>query len=604
VSDATSPFDVGAADQLGVTASADAVGLARGMVQSGTLQVSGDGWTPLLIPLTLRTDPLAITVSPNPLTVRQGGEGTLTVAVQSFAPQDQQLTFSLHFGPDSEGLSMDPVTLSLPRGTTRSVNLHLRVGPSVPLGQRYLLLDGLFPLIEPVLQVVAAPVSVTLTGSTSFSAYPGETIDVPARLNLNATTTNTEIKFSPGDLPTRVTTNHRAPMINIADRSHLPPVEANLDATGSRADAIPLLVDPRAPVADNYPARINWSAYDGRQTGALALTLTIKKPRAGNVRHFVPETDAFRFNNSFPITDENAEQIRKRYRVAADIALGAGVQAVRSVLESLTVQVPPVVGPSVSLPGIVMDAVIGEVTNQIARPLIDHIAGQIPGTFGRCGGMAFSGYDFYLAGWPVDERLGTAPPATGPLGDYILSRLLDSLDLNAGTFVDWIINLHVLPVVSRAANIALGTAIGSIGGPIGAAFGALVGSQVNVFNLGGPKVILDRTKEEWGRIKTALNTEAAWPIGLVYGDSANPIDQHQVLACSCVDNGNGTGSLTIWDNNDANRSSTMALDFRGGELVITQWIGVDHSRRPLKGIFLEKYSPSRPPQSLRFPDRT
>jgi len=308
---------------------------------------------------------------------------------------------------------------------------------------------------------------------------------------------------------------------------------------------------------------------------------------------FLPERDAFRFNNSFPITDAQAEQIRQRYRVVTDVAVGAAVQLVRNVLSSLSVSVP--VTGTVGLPAVVVDAVIGEVTNQLAGSLLDKIADPIPGRFGRCGGMAFAGYDFYLLDWTVDERLGTTPLASGVLGDYIFSRLLDSLDLNAGTFVDWIVNLHLMPIMSKVADDALGAAVGSLGGPIGIAFGALLGSQVNVFNLGGPKTILDRTKNEWSRITGKLDEQAAWPIGLVYGDSPNPIDQHQVLAVGYNDHHNGTATLTVWDNNDSNVSRDLALDFQGGELQ------VGNSNRPLKGIFLEQYSSRQPPDSLRLP---
>ena len=105
------------------------------------------------------------------------------------------------------------------------------------------------------------------------------------------------------------------------------------------------------------------------------------------------------------------------------------MQGVREVLASLSVSVPTI--GTVGLPAVVVDAVIGEVTTQLAGSLIDKIADPIPGTFGRCGGMAFAGYDFYLLGWTVDERLGTMPPVTGPLSDYLFGRLLDSLDLNA-----------------------------------------------------------------------------------------------------------------------------------------------------------------------------
>ncbi len=272
--------------------------------------------------------------------------------------------------------------------------------------------------------------------------------------------------------------------------------------------------------------------------------------------------------------------------------VGAGVQQVRGVLNSLSVGVP--IEGTVGLPSVIVDAVIGEVTTRLAGALIDKIAGLIPGNFGRCGGMAFAGYDFYLLGWTVDERLGTMPPAGGVLGDYIFSRLLDSLDLNADAFIDWIVNLHLMPIISRVANIALRTAVGSLGGPIGIAFGELLGSQLNVFNLGGPKVILDRTKNEWAGIKRTLDGQAAWPLGLIYGDSVNPIDQHQVLAVNYNDHGDDTATLTVWDNNDANQSRGLDLDFRGAELE------VGNSKRPLKGIFLEEYSPHQPPDNLRL----
>jgi len=309
---------------------------------------------------------------------------------------------------------------------------------------------------------------------------------------------------------------------------------------------------------------------------------------------FVPARDAFRFKNSFPIADAQIEQIRHRYQLATDVVVGAAVGEVRNVLTGLSASVP-VVG-TVGLPGAVVDAVIGAVTTQLAGAIVDHlVAGLFPGRFGRCGGMAFAGYDFYLIDWTVDERFGTTPPASGLLGDYIFSRLLDSLDLNAGTFLDWVVNLSIMPTVSKTANLALGTAVGSLGGPVGAAFGALLGSQVNVFHLGGAISTLGRTKNEWQRIINKLDGQAAWPVGLVYGDSANPIDQHQILAINYSDKHDGTANLTVWDNNDAAQSRVLTLDFRGSELH------VGNSQRPLKGIFLEEYSPHHPPDSLRLP---
>jgi hypothetical protein len=190
------------------------------------------------------------------------------------------------------------------------------------------------------------------------------------------------------------------------------------------------------------------------------------------------------------------------------------------------------------------------------------------------------------------------PPTTGPLSDYLFNRLLDSLDLNAGTFIDWVVNLHVMPVISRGANITLGAAVGSLGGPIGAAFGALLGSQVDVFDLGGPTVILDRTKNEWQRITSTLDAAAACPVGFIYGDSAIPTDQHQVLAIDYIDNHDGTARLYLWDNNNSNHLQILALDFRGDELQVVD-SALDFPRT-LKGIFLEEYSFQRPPDILRL----
>jgi len=309
---------------------------------------------------------------------------------------------------------------------------------------------------------------------------------------------------------------------------------------------------------------------------------------------FKPETDAFRFNNNFPITDENARQLRQRYQTVMDAIVGEGVRQVANALSAISLNPLPI-GPSISLPGIIVDEVIGKVTTALAGNLLDKIIGAIPGSFGRCGGMAFAGYDFYLLDWTVDERLGTTPPATGVLGDYIFSRLLDSLDLNAGTFLSWVMTLHVMPVISKVATAALLAAAGSFGGPIGSAIGALIGSQEDFFRLGGPGHTLNNTRDEWRKIKSQLDGEAAWPIGLIFGDNASPFAQHQVLAIGYTDNGDNTGSLTIWDNNDANERRTLGLDFRGHELQATNCL-----EGPLKGVFLEAYSSHQPPLSLKL----
>lgn len=311
---------------------------------------------------------------------------------------------------------------------------------------------------------------------------------------------------------------------------------------------------------------------------------------------FTPETDAFRFKNSFPITEENAAQLRQHYQVVLDVVSGGGVHQVSGVLGSINLNPFPV-GPSISLPDAISNEVIGKVTSALTGALLDKIIGAIPGSgFGRCGGMAFAGYDFFLLHWPVDERLGTTPPATGDLGDYIFARLLDSLDLNATTFLTWVMNLHIMPVISKIATTALLTAAGDFGGPIGSAVGALIGTQVDIFKLGGPKSTLSSTKDEWPKITGKLDAEAAWPIGLIYSDNASPFEQHQVLAVGYMDNGDGTATLTVWDNNDGNQPRPFGLDMRGDELQVSN----SKDNRPIKGIFLEDYASHQPPSSLKL----
>jgi hypothetical protein len=154
--------------------------------------------------------------------------------------------------------------------------------------------------------------------------------------------------------------------------------------------------------------------------------------------------------------------------------------------------------------------------------------------------------------------------------------------------------LHILPAISTLASAALGAAAGGvIGGPLGAALGAFLASKDDVLGLGGADDLLARTRDHWGRLRAQLDHEPAWPIGLVYADSAVPVDQHQVLAIGYEDAGNGMPRLKVWDNNNGPRSADLQLDMRGGEL------NVSGTRHPLKGIICEEYSFKLPPISLR-----
>lgn len=307
---------------------------------------------------------------------------------------------------------------------------------------------------------------------------------------------------------------------------------------------------------------------------------------------FVADTDAFRFINLFPITEENGQQIRSRFQNALNTVTTVTAITDRFKTPLDNIDLAPV-GPKIGIPDVIKGEVLARVAADLIGELGAKIIGAIPGEFGRCGGMAFAGYDFFLNGFPVDERLGTSPPATGVLGDYIFDRLLDSLELNVVRFLELVARLHILPVLGEGATIALLAAGGSFGGPIGTAIGALVGTQVNIFDLGGPGDVLDVTKEEWPKLKQTLDQQAAVPVGFIFGNSANPTAQHQVLAIGYRDPGDGTATLTVWDNNDKNVSKDLALDFRGSELQVSNFPN-------LKCFFVEKYSPLRPPDSLKL----
>jgi hypothetical protein len=161
--------------------------------------------------------------------------------------------------------------------------------------------------------------------------------------------------------------------------------------------------------------------------------------------------------------------------------------------------------------------------------------------------------------------------------------------------MELIVILHILPVLGKAATITLLAAAGSIGGTIGAAIGALIGTQVDIFNIGGPANALDETRNEWVRLKSILDNNAAVPVGFIFGATANPIDQHQVLAIGYGDPGDGLATLTIWDNNDANRARILVLDFRGSELQVGNCL----ESETLKCVFVEEYSSHKPPLSLK-----
>jgi hypothetical protein len=247
-----------------------------------------------------------------------------------------------------------------------------------------------------------------------------------------------------------------------------------------------------------------------------------------------------------------------------------------------------------------VEFVIGRIAGDLRNKVFDLVGGQVPGQYGRCGGAAFSGLDFFLNGWPVSSFTDGEAHA-GPLRDYIFTRLLDSLDANGSTFLQYVMVLSVIPAISTLASGALGAAAGSVvGGPLGAALGAFLAGKGDILGLGGARALKDPSRHQWERLHELLRHEAARPVGIVYGDSASPIDQHQIVATRSEDLGNGRARLTVWDNNLHRLSMPVAwwmfLDFNGNELNVSS----DQSGfTDVKAIICEEYTSQTPPAILK-----
>lgn len=332
----------------------------------------------------------------------------------------------------------------------------------------------------------------------------------------------------------------------------------------------------------------------GNQTGD---SLTALLRQAGP---FIPARDAYNFsNNPEGFTLEDAAVLRNIYQGVIDDVSLLGIEALRTTLNGFSFEVP-VLGAT-GLPAVVIDYVVNQVTADIRNQLIDSIIASIPGTYGRCGGLAFSAFDFFLIGWPIDKTV-TTPPGSGPLRDYIFTRLINSLQLNAATFLDWLMILDILPGISVAASAALGVAAGSlIGGAVGAALGGLLAGSKDVLNMGGAGPLLSRTRDHLTRLAQRIAFNAAWPIGFIHGSTGSPTDQHQVLALG-FSQSQQTVVLKIWDNNWDGLSHAscrlLAIDLSGSEVMV---YSTDQALTDIKGIICEDYSAAVPPQSLQIP---
>ncbi|NTV62139.1 MAG: BtrH N-terminal domain-containing protein [Oscillochloris sp.] len=201
----------------------------------------------------------------------------------------------------------------------------------------------------------------------------------------------------------------------------------------------------------------------------------------------------------------------------------------------------------------------GLLGNQIGPQLDAWIDAALPDYYGMCGGMAFAAADHFIANKPLPRGEGRQdiPENNTPRGralrDYLWQRQIQSLQLNGPQLLHWMIMLHLpLPFA-------------------------------------GPGWLLSRTREEWAKLKEALDRGKPWPLCLI-GSSLSPFNNHQVLATGYDDQGDQRGVIYVYDMNDPGKDQTIALDMRGSALAAIESVP-NHERGPLQAFFCERYTP-------------
>lgn len=174
-------------------------------------------------------------------------------------------------------------------------------------------------------------------------------------------------------------------------------------------------------------------------------------------------------------------------------------------------------------------------------------------TFGRCGGMAYAALDNWTnkLATPTD---GSLPQDGSLLGDYIYSRLIDSMVANGPKF------FHFMQTPDHPTW------------------------------LWGIGVARATREEEYPRIKARLDQGIPCPIGLTRSrDIGSMGNDHQVVAYGYED-GDPNSKLIVWDNRSPGKEITLEFKtaYDPGDRDIR--LGTEAWR----GFFLEAYAPVLP----------
>ena len=185
---------------------------------------------------------------------------------------------------------------------------------------------------------------------------------------------------------------------------------------------------------------------------------------------------------------------------------------------------------------------------------------------GLCGGMVFAALDYWHAGVvPPTEQ----PEAGTPLFRFIVRRLVDSwrLPVGAARYYRWML----LPDDDRAVRFSGRTGARRAG------------------------VVRRTTARHWPAVKAMLDAGVPAALGVVTVASANPLllgGNHQVLAYGYE----AAGSLVTVHVYDPNVGPDDSVVIRWDSAA--QSPAFEHSlglRLPVRGFFLTRYRPARPP---------
>ncbi len=267
----------------------------------------------------------------------------------------------------------------------------------------------------------------------------------------------------------------------------------------------------------------------------------------GNIEYgkggpFIAQKHAFHFRNSWEFNESDAHELNERLlRQSLNEVVSKIQSLVRGELSRMSIPIPYVdrlpsiptpcgdikIPDSLDIPKSLIDVVL----DRLHTPILDYVLGKfldaITGSYGRCGGMAFAGLDFYHAKWPVDARFGESQCASWPLRDYIWRRLLDSLGLNLTEFI-WVkVKYLLLPDLSRIATDVTKAVIGASGGRVASIISNYIISKANIFNFSFNSN--QYSINSWNKICHKLKQEEpAWPMGLVF-NSYKVWGDHQIL---------------------------------------------------------------------------